>query len=227
MRKFWGFYDNEKYRVGCDGQTIYVYNQQDVELAKFRDIDYAYHGAFQPGTNIFAAKSTTGKLAVYDLDKLALITKFRFGCDGAQDHGFAFTPDGKEFYNILYMPSLQTKLTIYDTVDFSLKETLFADRKDLHLDEIEFDADAGEWYILGYTRGSQGCYNFGFIGRLADGTIADMKRMDRQRYDYLKDYKTWQRTGFTEKAYQWSGLKLAGYEPIIHKISLRDEYELL
>ena len=75
MRKFWGFYDNGSYRVGCNGGTIYIYDQANKELTKFKDIPYAYDGAFQPNTNLFAAKSTEGSLAVYDLDRLALVKK--------------------------------------------------------------------------------------------------------------------------------------------------------
>ncbi|MCI9446129.1 MAG: hypothetical protein HFH36_01805 [Lachnospiraceae bacterium] len=48
MRNFWGFYDNGIYRVGCNGATIYVYGQDRKELGRFKDIPYAYCGAFQP-----------------------------------------------------------------------------------------------------------------------------------------------------------------------------------
>lgn len=75
MRKFWGFYDNGTYHVGCNGATIYVYDQENRKLGKYRDISYAYCGAFQPGTNIFVAKSTADALAVYDLDSLKLLKK--------------------------------------------------------------------------------------------------------------------------------------------------------
>ena len=97
MRKFWGFYDNGTYRVGCSGATIYLYDQSDRELCKFRDIPYAYTGAFQPHTNRFAAKSTDGSLAFYDLDGRALLKKITITHIGAQDEGFAFSPDGRLF----------------------------------------------------------------------------------------------------------------------------------
>lgn len=48
MRNFWGFYDNGIYRVGCNGAMIYVYGQDRKELGRFKDIPYAYCGAFQP-----------------------------------------------------------------------------------------------------------------------------------------------------------------------------------
>ena len=38
MRKFWGFYDNGRCRAGCNGGTVYIYDQANRELAKFQDI---------------------------------------------------------------------------------------------------------------------------------------------------------------------------------------------
>lgn len=69
MRSFWGFYDNGIYRVGCNGGTVYVYDQDNKELAKFKDLKYAYEGAIRPGANIFVLKSGEGPLAVYDLNR--------------------------------------------------------------------------------------------------------------------------------------------------------------
>ena len=44
MRKFWGLYKNDKYIVGCNGATVYVYDTDWKELAKFNDFPYAYNG---------------------------------------------------------------------------------------------------------------------------------------------------------------------------------------
>ena len=223
MRKFWGFYDNGKYRVGCSGQSIYVYNQEDVELARFQDMEYAYCGAFVPGTNVFVAKSTYPKMAVYDLDRLELVKKFRSGRAAAQDEGFAFTPDGAAFYNIESFRKLQTRLVIYDSMDFSVKEVLFSDRPKLFLQHIEFDAATGDCYLLGYTRADSMVYDYGFIARLIDGDISDPKRMDKWRYDYVMGCKRCEKMGFTEKTMLWYIQSDA--KPQL--ISLKDEYERL
>ena len=37
MRRFWGFYDNGKYKVGCNGATMYLYDTDNHERAKFKD----------------------------------------------------------------------------------------------------------------------------------------------------------------------------------------------
>ena len=58
MRKFYGFFDNRKYKVGCNGGTIYVYDQNETELTRFKGLSCTYRGAFRPGTNRFIAKST-------------------------------------------------------------------------------------------------------------------------------------------------------------------------
>lgn len=134
MRKFWGFYDNGKYHVGCNGGTIYVYNKNDEELAKFRDIKYAYAGTFKPNTNIFIAKSTEGKLAIYDLDSLTLVKKITITTLGAQDEGFAFSYSGDLFYNIEKPNcSTATQLTVYDGFDFTKKAVYFADDRKMVL----------------------------------------------------------------------------------------------
>ena len=70
MRKFWGFYKNESYSVGCNGGTVYIYDSTGTELAKFRDFPYAYTAVFKPNSNVIAVKSTEGFLGFYDLDSL-------------------------------------------------------------------------------------------------------------------------------------------------------------
>ena len=55
MRRFWGFYQNESYSVGCSGASVYVFDKEGKELARFRDFPYAYSAAFMPGhDNILA-----------------------------------------------------------------------------------------------------------------------------------------------------------------------------
>lgn len=130
MRKFWGFYKNESYSVGCNGSTVYIYDSTGTELAKFRDFPYAYTAVFKPNSNVIAVKSTEGFLGFYDLDSLALIKKITVTRIGAQDEGFAFTPNGRYFYNIEKpVNSCQTQLSIYDAVSFEKMNTLFTNEK--------------------------------------------------------------------------------------------------
>lgn len=203
MRSFWGFYDNRKYRVGCNGSTIYVFDTYDRELAKFRDIAYAYTGDFKPKSNVFIAKSIEGKLAVYDLDHLTLLKKSTISRIGAQDEGFAFTPDGREFLNIEKpISSLDTQLVIYDTFDFSRKRVLFINRSEMLLEELEFD-EFGNCYVLGFIRDAEKIFEYGFAGMLIDNEIQQITKLMNAQYHYASAYLAWKRTGFTPKALHW------------------------
>ena len=93
---------------------------------------------------MIAVKSTEGFLGFYDLDSLTLIKKITVTRAGAQDEGFAFTPDGRYFYNIEKpVNSCQTQLSIYDAVSFERMNTLFTNEKKMVLDNLEFDKETG------------------------------------------------------------------------------------
>ena len=51
MKNFWSYIENGKYSIGCTGQTVYVYDQNGTELAKFKDLPYAYKAAFSRRLN--------------------------------------------------------------------------------------------------------------------------------------------------------------------------------
>lgn len=208
MRKFWGFYENDTYKVGCNGGTVYIYDKDDKELARFKDIAYAYNAEFKPNGNIIVVKSTEGSLAIYDLEKLELVKKIVITKIGAQDEGYCFTPDGKYFYNIEKpYDSTKTQMTVYNTTDFSVEKVLFSKRTDMHLEDIEFDGETGICYVLGFMRDSTGVFDYGFTGIYEDGEIKKIKKIEENIYDYLSHYKDWERAGFTEKSLQWSSLK--------------------
>ncbi len=210
MRKFWGFYKNEAYSVGCSGGIVYIYNSNGKELAKFKDFPYVYSAAFKPNSNIIAVKSTEGYLGFYDLDSLSLIKKITVTRIGAQDEGFAFTPDGKYFYNIEKpTDSTQTQLGIYDGGAFEKVNTLFADEKKMVLDSIEFDNETSIAYVLGFMRDdAEGVFAYGYVGKLdvENGSVTAIHVLDKKQYDYLHWYKSWERRGFTEKSLEYSPL---------------------
>ncbi|MBO5371825.1 MAG: hypothetical protein J6A75_03790 [Lachnospiraceae bacterium] len=202
MKNFWGYYDNGTYRVGCTGGSVYVYNQENKELARFQDMRYIYVGAFMPDANIFVAKSTEGTLAVYDLDRLVLVKKIVITRIGAQDEGFAFSPDGKYFYNIEKpKSSLRTQLTKYDTSDFHAVETIFVNRKDIFLCEIEFEQITENCYVLGFIRDKEDICEKRFVGQLIENEIVEMREISEEVYWYALAYKGWERSGFTKKVF--------------------------
>lgn len=208
MRKFWGFYDNGTYRVGCNGPSIYVYDQNNRELNRFKDIKHAYVGVFQPGTNIFVAKSAEGSLAIYDLERNMLLKKIVITPNGAQDEGIAFSPDGKQLYNIEKpFRSTRTQLTVYQTSDYTVSNTLFANETRMHLECLEFSKDDEKVYVLGFMRDESGIFEYGFIGQFSEECISKIKKLSREEYIYIQAYKSWEQSGYTEKKLEWSSIK--------------------
>lgn len=213
MRKFWGFYDNGIYKVGCNGQTMYLYDAENHELAKFKDITDAYRGAFQPQSNIFVLRSTDGRMAVYDCDERKLLFKFRFSnVDASQDDGFCFSPDGKYFLNIERIGSTtRTRLSIYETQTFSPVKRLFENDVQLVLSNIEYNPNDCEYSVLFFMRGNDGVYSQGYVGVFEEDCITKMQSLSPQAYRFIESYQSLQLSGFTKKSMEWSGLHYAGY----------------
>lgn len=200
MRSFWGFYDNRTYHVGCNGSTVYIYDQKNKELGRFQDIKHAYAGVFQPNTNIFVVKSTEGFLAVYDLDRMELQKIIVVTRIGAQDEGFAFSPDGKYFFNIEKpFHSFSTQLTVYRTTDYEIAKVLLYDDKSMVLDSLEFDEFSADCYILGFMRDRNNIIDFGFIGKLTEERVDEIVKLNKEEYHYIRAYKSWERSGYTSK----------------------------
>lgn len=68
MKKYQGYAQNEKFKVGLNGKTVYIFDNDENELARFQDAPYMYRGKFIPNTNTLVVKSTAGWLLFYDLD---------------------------------------------------------------------------------------------------------------------------------------------------------------
>ena len=220
MRKFWTFLDNGTYRVGCNGGTLYIYDQNNRELAKFKDLRYAYTGAFHPSKNIFALKSTEGALAFYDLDRMCLLKKIVYTRLGAQDEGFAFTPDGRYFLNIEKpVLSYRTELTIYDTETLEVVKRMFRGEETIVLENLEFSKSSPDCFVLGFLRGEDGVFAVRFIAKLQADCLTDLCMLPEDLYDYTIWYKRWERSGHTEKELEWS-------HPVVLKTSERPHVTL-
>lgn len=215
MKNFWGYYENENYAVGCTGGSVYVYNRDGEELARFRDLTYAYTAKFMPGTNIIVVKTTEGHLAVYNLEQLQLVKKIFITGTGAQDDGFAFSPEGNWLYNIERpVVSTRTRLAKYDTKHFEVNEIWFEDDEDMVLTDIEFDAQTNACYLLGFMRDDEGVFDYGYVGEFTEGDIVNRKRLTEETYTYARDDKSWQAGGFTQKSLEWSSLKRGKTVPV-------------
>lgn len=205
MKKFWSFISNGEYSVGCTGQTVYLYNKNGDEISKFKDLIYAYHATFSPDGKIFVVKSGDGRLAVYSLETLSLIKKFRYSkVDYAQDDGFCFSPQSDIFVNIeRQKDDLHSAISFYNTVDFSLiHQTLIDDG--MMVDHIEFDQNTGSYYVLGYDRNRDEKDIFCFVAKLDNHQIINLTPLSELEYDFYSSYLDLRLMGFTEKAYAWS-----------------------
>lgn len=225
MKKFWGYTANDKFSVGCTGQTVYLYDEDGNELKRFRDITYAYTPVISPDGNLFVVKTTDGRLAVYSLETLSLIKKFRFSkVDGAQDDGFCFSPDGKRFINIeRQKDSLHSAISVYDTKDFSLIRQVFLG-EDKMICHIEYDESTNNYYVLGFIRGKEGISRHGFVAEFKDFEIKHILTVSAEDYNFYRSYKNLEQMGFTEKAYAWSYIKSGLDELKSAKYSLRKLY---
>ena len=225
MKKFWGVAKNENFSVGCTGKTVFVYDSNGKETAKFSDFPHAYKAVFMPNKNIIAVKSTEGSLGFYNLDTLSLIKLVTITKIGAQDEGFTFSPDGKYFYNIEKPnDTTRTELGVYETEHFTKVDTLFADNEKMVLDCLEFD-ETGVCYVLGFMRGDTGIIANGFtaIFDRENKTLTDIRPHDLETYDYLQAYKSWELDGFTEKALEFNP-ELSDLEEIT-KTSVKEVFD--
>lgn len=221
MRNHWSLLSNGTYQVGLSGASIWVYDQQGNQLARFQDIRYAYDGAFQPGSHIFVAKSTEGTMAVYDLAKLKLLRKWTVSRFATQDHGFAFSLDGRYFYSIESpKTTLRNHLTRYRTEDWSVDRVYFKGTAMMFLEEIAFEPESGRGYLMGYFRDDEGIYEEGFVAPFDPEGETNPEQityapLSKAAHDYLRWYMAWQRSGFTKKRLEWIPLKDATERPPI------------
>ncbi|MBR5545069.1 MAG: hypothetical protein IKU66_06305 [Clostridia bacterium] len=210
MRNFVGYTENENFKVGCTGQTTYVYDKDGNELARFKkDILYGYRPMFQPNSNIVVVKSTEGRLAIYNLDKLTLVKKVRTvptPLASAQDGNMCFSKDGKLFYNIESHIGCRTRLTIYDTDTFEPIKRLFENDEKQMLIHIECDRENGNIYLLGYMRDDEGIYHQPFVAQLENDEIINKTNISHNEYKYLNGYKHLEGYGFTKEVKEWSAL---------------------
>lgn len=199
---FWSLISNGEYIVGTTGQTVYIYDKNNTELAKFKDIKYAYTPLFSPNGDIFVVKSTDGRMAVYSLKDLTLIKKFRYSKEASQDDGLCFNSDGSELYNIERHKYLySTALSIYDTHDFSLKKRLFQDDKLVELCDIEYDDESDNFYLIGFFRDEKTrVADKYFIAKLINDEIKNIIIITFSEYNNCTEYKNLMRLGFSEFA---------------------------
>ena len=217
MKKYQGYAQNEKFKVGLNGKTVYIFDNDENELARFQDAPYMYRGKFIPNTNTLAVKSTAGWLLFYDLDNLVLIKKIRFSNIGSQDESFAITQDGKYLYNIEAPNcSTRTQLTKYDLRTLKPLITSFHNSETIFLKYIEISNET--IFLFGFMRDDKGIKDYGFIGQYKEigekCILREGKRIADAVYEKISQYKGCEDFGFTQKTLGYHDLeKIEDLEP--------------
>ena len=186
MPKFVSYISNGVYYIGFTGRTVYVYDKNGKELAKFKDLTYAYYAVMSPCGDMFVLKSTDGRLAVYSLETLSLIKKFRFSkVNYSQDDGACFSADGKYFINIERQgDDLHSAISIYDVIDFS-RVSLFTLGDSAMIGEIE--RVDGEFYVLGFWRDADFVITENFVAKFKEGKLYTPVNITPNEYAHYSD----------------------------------------
>ena len=198
LPRFVSYISNGTYDIGCTGQTVYVYDKYGAELAKFKDLIYAYYSAISPRGDMFVVKSTDGRIAVYSLKTLSLIKKFRFSnVNYAQDDGSCFSADGKYFINIERQnDDLHSAISVYDTSDFGVISQISLGDSGMLQDIEQVD---GEFYVLGFWRDTNLIITQNFVAKYKDGKICGSVNITQNDYEYYNELLLNKRRGESVK----------------------------
>ncbi|MBQ7043599.1 MAG: hypothetical protein IJN78_03235 [Clostridia bacterium] len=206
MPKFWSYISNGTFTIGCTEQTVYIYDKNGEEKAKFKDLTYAYNAEISPDSKKAVVKTTDGRLAVYSLEEMKLLKKFRFSkTDGGQDAGFCFSADGKQFFNLeSHGDGREHCLSVYETENFTPVKQLFYG-KESYISCIEYDKEYDSYFVLGifYRRFRRNKY---FAAELRDDELKNITYIDEKDYIFYDSFKDLEKSGFTQQAYRWSHL---------------------
>lgn len=210
MKNFWSYIFNDKFAVGCTGGTVYVYDTTGTELAKFRDLSYAYLPLLSPDGTLLAVKSTAGLLAFYSLTEMRLLKKFRFTpLDGCQDGNMCFSPDGTELFNIEVSGAGDARITVYSVKNFLPVAELSNEKETV---PISIEKNGNALYILGGRRDNDDILCNYFTARLDDKVLREIRPVSDKDADLCRGFVHLQNCGFTKKANEWSALRYAGYD---------------
>lgn len=201
-KSFWTHISNGKHSIGSTGGMVYVYDEKDIEIAKFKDMNYAYDLTFFPDGERFVARSNEGLIAVYDLRNLRLIKKFRYGkAKDPHDGNLCISADGKYIYVVVYTFDEKKNapncwIDVYETETFSLVETLFKE-SEIYPYYIEWGEEKDVFYLLGSAKRGRSV-----IARCKDG-YADVLSVSENTERRYHNIKCWQLSGFTPKQREW------------------------
>ena len=173
---------SSRYIIQCTprGRTVYVYDSNENEIAKFQDMKHTYQCLISPDETHFVLLSLCGTLGIYSTEEMKLIKKVRYGSDD-QDGGFCFSNDGKKLYLIEHVcknSRMYSRLISYNTFSYDKKHVEF-ERLDIELLSIAPTKNNDELLLLGYKRDREGLGVLNFMARFKQSQILDIR--------YIKD----------------------------------------
>ena len=207
MRKpFVSLIANERYQIGCTGQTVYVLDAMGNELAKFKDMTYAYYPALHPDGDVAAVFSNTGVMAIYSLSELRLMKKYRVSAvnDTQGDRIPCFSSDGRYLYHIEGRKGdeLNSRLSVYSTADYQPVLRLFEHGQKTVFARMEIDNESECIFLLGYFR-NENSIDY-FVAKLIDHSLQDVRLLDHRVFDFYQSAVGIKQLGFTNHSYKWS-----------------------
>lgn len=199
MKDYYGIAHNNDYRVGCAGQTVYVTDGQGAEIARLKDVPYAYAAAFSPDGSLLVVRSTTPRIAFYAPSDFRLVQKTRMRRPNSQpqDEGFCFSPDGKLFWSLEYQNDLTTHLVSYDIGTFAETDRFFEGERYV-FSHIEPNIDGG-YDLLGFRREPGEGDNSHWLARFNGKKIIKQTPLTCSVYQRASTLKKIELCGFTER----------------------------
>ncbi len=174
---------NGKYTVSCMGKMIYVYEKAGRELARF-SCDGAEFAAVSSDGDTFAVKAKDGGVALYSFSQLRRTAVLRqSGAEECAENGMSFSPDGKKLYN-----AEKNAICVYDVCGGECESFTFENAVISHVE------CADDVFVLGKETEK------GFVSKLADGGLSDIKYLSDKEYDYYFNYKCAENKGFSSAA---------------------------
>lgn len=168
---------SSKYIVQCTprGRTVYIYDSNGNELAKFQDMKHTYQCLISPDEKQFVLLSLCGMLAIYSTAEMKLLKKIRYASSD-QDGGLCYSNDGKKLYLLEHINrgSMHSRLISYDTSSYTEKFIEFENPSIKFLSVAPFHS-LNEVLLLGYKRNKDGLGFLDFMAVVRQNEIVEIR----------------------------------------------------
>lgn len=174
---------NEKYTVSCMGKMVYIYEKAGRELGRF-NFDGAEFAVISSDGDTFAVKAKDGGIALYSFSQLAKTAVLKQPADeDCFEKGMCFSSDGKKIFD-----AEKNAICVFDVRNGECEKFTFDNAVISHVE------CANEIFVLGKEAEK------GFVAKLNDGKLCDIKYISDKDYEYYFNYKCAENKGFSSAA---------------------------